>query len=294
MSNRTIYRVIPAQKVNMGGILIDQPLPTYDVKQIDPFLLVHHLEKTFPGGQQQQETGVPPHPHRGFVPVTFVFQGGVHHRDSLGTSSVVGPGGTQWMHAGKGIVHSERPTAEVVEEGKVWELIQFWINLPTQEKLTEPRYIPLQAEDTPTISSDDDKVKIGIVSGVFGGKEGGIKAASPLLILRMDLKKGGKTTIPIPADYNAFIYQLDGQLKINGERATKAKDMTWFSNDGEHVSIEATEDTRLILLSGQPLAEPLATYGPFVMNNDDELSEAIQDFRSGKMGQLEEQFDKGI
>ncbi len=288
---RSIKQIIPADKVNMGGILLDQPLPYRGIDQIDPFLLVHHLHKKFPGGQQQRDVGVPPHPHRGFAPVTFIFQGGVHHRDSMDKSSIIYGGGTQWMHAGKGIVHSERPPKAVAQEGKDWELIQFWVNVPAKYKMTDPAYLPLSYEDTPSVNSNDGKVEIGVVTGNFKGIQGKIEAFSPILALRLNFEKDGKVNIPIPQNFNAFVYQLDGKLTVNGAQETKAKDLTWLENDGDSITLEACENTRAILLAGEPINESVATYGPFVMNTQSEILKAMQDYQMGVMGQLSEKFD---
>lgn len=275
----------------MGGIVLDQPLPYNGVDKIDPFLLVHHWADRMKGGQRQQDVGVGPHPHRGFAPVTFIFKGGVHHRDSTGVSEVVSAGGTQWMNSGKGIVHSERPNKELASKGGDFELIQFWINAPAKNKMDTPNYQPLSKENTPTIISDDGKVSTAVVAGNYEGAQGKIDAYSDVLILRLDLKPGGKTTVPIPANYNAFVYQLDGAMKVNGTETTKGRDLTWFNNDGKHITLEATANTRVIMLSGQPINEPVSTYGPFVMNSQQEIMQAIQDYQSGKMGRLNETFD---
>ncbi len=288
---RSIKQIIPAFKVNMGGIILDQALPARGTDQIDPFLLVHHLDHTYPAGQRQQDVGVPPHPHRGFAPVSFVFKGGVHHRDSLGKSSVIYGGGTQWMHAGKGIVHSERPAKEVAEKGKSWELIQFWVNVPAKYKFSEPQYLPLSYEETPVMKSADGKVEIGIVAGKVNTVTGPIETFSPILALRMLYEKGGKLRLPVPKGYNAFIYLLDGGLTINGKQQTKGKDLIWLSNDGEFVDTAALENTRAILLAGEPINEPVATYGPFVMNSQAEVLQAVRDYQMGEMGVLNEIFD---
>lgn len=288
--NRSIKQVIPAFKVNMGGIILDQALPARGTDQIDPFLLVHHLDHKYPAGQKQQDVGVPPHPHRGFAPVSFVFKGGVHHRDSLGKSSVIYGGGTQWMHAGKGIVHSERPAKEVAQKGESWELIQFWVNVPAKYKFTEPSYKPLTYEDTPVMKSADGEVEVGIVSGKVNTVSGPIDTFSPILALRMVYNKGGKVRLPVPEGYNAFIYLLDGGLNIAG-KPVKAKDLVWLANDGGYVETEALENTRAILLAGEPINEPVATYGPFVMNSQAEVLQAVRDYQMGKMGVLNETFD---
>lgn len=288
---RSIKRIIPAQKVNMGGIILDQSLPVHEVEQIDPFLLIHHWASELPGGEKERDLGVGPHPHRGFSPVTLIFKGAVHHRDSLGTKSVIEAGGAQWMNSGKGIVHSERPPKELAEKGGDFELIQFWANTPASRKLEPAKYQPLTAEKTPTIVSEDGKVKAGVVAGEALGKTGPIELMTPMLVMRFEIGKGGKMEVPIPKGFNALLYLLDGKAEVNGDRHAGGKDLVWFENDGENISFEGLEETRAILLAGAPLSEPLATYGPFVMNNQTEIMEALRDYQQGKMGVLIEEFD---
>jgi len=287
---RTIKRTWKSEKVNMGGIILDQPLPTRSTEQIDPFLLVHHWNDTLSGGKTQKDSGVGPHPHRGFTPVTFIFQGGVHHRDSRGGDSIINAGGTQWMNAGRGIVHSERPRKDLAEEGGNFELIQFWVNAPASQKMIEPSYQPLTKEDTPWLEAPDGLSKVGLVAGELEGQKGKVLSSSPMTILRIELQKGAKRDLRLPKNFNTFIYQLDGSLKVNGKE-TKSKDLILFDNDDELISLEASADTRAILLSGEPLNEPLATYGPFVMNNQTQVMEAIRDYQMGKMGVLIEEFE---
>lgn len=274
----------------MGGIILDQPLPNQQLNQIDPFLLVHHWNDRLKGGKKQRDAGVGPHPHRGFTPVSLIFKGGVHHRDSRGGNSIVMAGGTQWMNAGRGIVHSERPIKELAEEGGDFELIQFWVNAPASQKMIEPSYQPLSREETPWIESEDKASLIGLVSGEFEGKKGKIASSSALTVLRMEFKKSGKRELKIPKHYNCFIYLLDGALQINGRR-TESKDLCLFENNHEQIVIEALENTNAILLSGEPINEPLASYGPFVMNNQTQVMEAIRDYQMGKMGILIEEFE---
>jgi redox-sensitive bicupin YhaK (pirin superfamily) len=287
---RTVKQIIPAQKVNMGGIILDQPLPFGDVDQIDPFLLLHHWKRDMPGGQRQGEVGVGPHPHRGFSPVTFIFKGSLLHQDSRGNRSVVGSGGTQWMNSGMGIIHSERPAKELAEQGGEFEIIQFWVNAPSSNKMDQPSYQPLSEEQTPKYISDDGLVEVGIVAGELYGQRGKISAHSEIIALRLDVKQGAKTDIPVPRSYNAFLYQLDGNLRVNGAES-RAKDLVWLENDGDIVQVEGLEPSRAILLAGVPIGEKLATYGPFVMNSQTEIMEALRDYQMGKMGALIEQFD---
>ncbi len=288
---RTIRQIIPAERVQMGEIFLDQPLPAPGLNHVDPFLLVHHWADTLKGDQHPSQLGVGPHPHRGFTPATFIFKGSLHHRDSTGRSDIVVAGGVQWMNSGSGIVHSERPPKELAAEGGEFEIIQFWVNAPAAKKMDPPLYQPLSPSQMPMITSPDRRAKISLVAGEFEGRKGLIKSHSPLLILRIDIEAGGKVAVPIPENYNAFIYQLDGSLQINGTNATTAKDLTLFNNDGAGIEIEAAQDTRLILLSGTPIGEPVATYGPFVMNTQNEVMQALKDYQTGKMGELIEEFN---
>lgn len=288
---RSIKRVIKAQRVKMGAIYLDQAIPLQGIDQIDPIILIHHWSDRLPGGKLQREVGVGPHPHRGFAPVTFIFKGAVHHRDSTGKDNIVHAGGTQWMHSGRGIVHSERPDKKLAQDGGDFEIIQFWINVPGSRKMVEPYYHPLSAEDTPLITQDNGKVKIGVVTGELGGKKGVIKTESPLFLLRLEFDKEAKTEIPIPDNFNALVYVLNGKLKLNNTTSIETKDMAWLNNDGKGISVTASENTRAILLSGQPIGEPVATYGPFVMNTDQEIQQALADYQMGKMGVLRENFN---
>jgi redox-sensitive bicupin YhaK (pirin superfamily) len=288
MSTKTIKSIIPSMKINMGGIILDQPLPTKELSQIDPFLLIHHGALPVEKGGGQESSGVGPHPHRGFSPVTFVFQGEVQHQDSLGNNEVVKAGGTQWMHAGKGIVHSERPSKGLVENGGVNEIIQFWVNSPSKHKMEEPYYFPLDKSATPTINKDGSI--IAVVAGEQDGVKGPAKTYSLQTLLRGEVKEGSEFTLNIPASYNTLIYLLDGSMEV-GTRKVKAREMVWFNNDGEDIELKGIENTRFILLSGEPIGEELSTYGPFVMNTSREIQDAISDYQSGAMGELIETFE---
>jgi len=291
MAYRSIRKILPAQKVNMGGIMLDQPLPLGNVQQIDPFLLVHHWAETMEPGQNHKQIGVGPHPHRGFSPVTFIFKGDIHHRDSLANSTIVKGGGTQWISSGKGIVHSERPSKAMAKSGGEFEIIQWWVNSPISKKMDPAYYEALQPQDTPTVLLEDKRSSVGVVNGIFRNTKGAITPPNPMLNLRFELKQGAKVEIPITHSYNAFVYQLDGALRINTTKESKAKDLIWFAKDGDSIQLEAIQDTRAILLSGEPLNEPTVSYGPFVMSTQTEIMEAIRDYQQGKMGILIEEFD---
>ncbi len=288
MKKKSIKQVIPSQKVNMGGHIIEQPLPNTYMNQLDPFLLVHHAEWILKGNQRQQEVGIGGHPHRGFSPVTFVFQGDVRHQDSFGNDAVVKAGGTQWMHAGKGIVHSERPSKELAEKGGVQEIIQFWVNSPAAHKMEIPYYLPLSKEETPFI--EEGKCKLQIVAGEYKGIKGPAKTFSPMILLKGEIDTQGSIKIEIPTTYNTLMYLLDGVLEVNGE-VVKKKELLWFNNDGDKVEIISKEKTRFIILSGEPIGEEVTASGPFVMNTNTEILEAMRDAQMGKMGVLIENFE---
>lgn len=289
MANRTIKKIYNSQKVNMGGIILDQPLPQRDMDALDPVLLIHHWNDKIKGGQHSSELGVGPHPHRGFSPVTFIFKGGVHHQDSSGISGVIYEGGTQWMNSGRGIVHSERPNKELAAEGGDFELIQFWVNSPAVSKMNPYHYQPLTKEQTPVIVSDDKKVRVAVVSGESENVKGPITSTSPMLTMRIEAAAGGKKTLHVPSNFNCLIYVLDGEARVNGQ-AISDKQMVIFNTDGNTIDFESETATRAIVLSGEPINEPIVSYGPFVMNSQQEIMQAIQDYQAGKLGVLEEKF----
>lgn len=287
---KKIDTIVSSQKVNMGGVILDQPLPTQGLDRIDPFLLIHHWSDKLKGGQKQNDVGVGPHPHRGFSPVTFIFKGSVHHRDSIGNDEIVRAGGTQWMNSGSGLVHSERPGADLAEKGGDFEIIQFWVNSPASMKMKEASYQPLTKEDTPWVELDEGKVKVGVVSGEFQQEKSPIQSDSPLLVLRMEFKAGGQCTVPVTGSYNTILYSLGGELEINREKSIGSKDMVKFKREEGDIHIKANNDCDVILLAGEPINESVATYGPFVMNSQSEIIQALNDFQDGKMGQLKEEF----
>ncbi len=287
MTTRTIKSIEEALPHNMGGMIVYQPLPSQALAQVDPVLLIHHARVKFAGNKDPLQAGVGPHPHRGFAPVTFIFKGGVHHRDSLGNSSIIYEGGTQWIHSGHGIIHSERPPKEIAEEGGVQEIMQIWINVPAKNKMDAPSYQPLTLEETPMIATNDEKVEIRLVAGNYENTEGPIQTLSPMLVMRMHFKKGGKYSFNIPQSFNALVYLVEGKLSFGEEKIT-TKHMAVFNKDGQNIHIEAEEESTFVLLSGEPINEPVAARGPFVMNTQAEISAAIRDYQAGKFGELVE------
>jgi redox-sensitive bicupin YhaK (pirin superfamily) len=288
-TNRTIKSILYGQPMDMGGMPIRQPFPSNKAEQIDPFLLLHHADVKVPTHIDTNHAGVGPHPHRGFSPVSFIFKGGVHHRDSRGNNNIVYAGGTQWMNAGMGMIHSERPPADIHEIGGRQELIQLWVNTPAKHKMDIPSYHPLTAEETPVVVSADGLTKVNIIAGELNGVKGPIVPLSPVNTFTADMMKGAKFFFEIPSSHNAFIYITNGKLKVTGDAEVDDKYVAVFNNNGEGFELEALEDTHFFIGTGEPLNEPVASHGPFVMNNQTELMEAFRDYQLGKMGVLIEE-----
>ncbi len=288
-TNRTIKSILYAQPMDMGGMPIRQPFPSRKAEQIDPFLLLHHADIKVPTHVDTKHAGVGPHPHRGFSPVSFIFKGGVHHRDSRGNDNVIYAGGTQWMNAGMGVIHSERPPDNIHETGGRQELIQLWVNTPAKHKMDIPAYHPLTAEETPVVKTTDGLTTIHVIAGKLNDVEGPIKPLSPVNTFTAEMKKGGKFFFGIPSTHNAFIYMMDGKVQVTGDSEVDGKYVAVFNNDGEGFELEALEDTHVFIGTGEPLNEPVASHGPFVMNNQTELMEAFRDYQQGKMGILIEE-----
>ena len=288
-TNRTIKSILYAQPMDMGGMPIRQPFPSAKAEQIDPFLLLHHADIKVPTHIDTKHAGVGPHPHRGFSPVSFIFKGGVHHRDSRGNDNVVYAGGTQWMNAGMGVIHSERPPADIHEIGGRQELIQLWVNTPAKHKMDIPSYQPVTAEQTPVVRSEDGLTEVNVIAGELNGVKGPIHTLSSVNTFTATMQKGGKFFFAVPETHNAFMYIMTGNLMVTGDGEVAEKYVAVFNHNGEGFELEALEDTHLFIGTGEPLNEPVASHGPFVMNNQTELMEAFRDYQLGKMGVLIEE-----
>lgn len=287
---KAIKHVIKATPLNMGGFRVKQPLPNAAMDQVDPFLLLHHARNSVSEGSRPQHEGVPPHPHRGFEPVTFIYKGGVHHRDSRGNDSIIHEGGVQWMTAGKGIVHSERPPQSLAASGGEQEIIQLWVNLPSDKKNVQPRYQGFQADEIPVVKLADGLVSAQVITGSLLGETGPVETSSPLLAANLSLRVGGHILLPIPPSYSTLVYVLDGEIRVNNEQSIGGEHLVSFDDGGDSITLTAQSDTRVLVLAGEPLNEEVVASGPFVMNSTTEILEAMRDFQMGKMGVLVEEF----
>jgi len=267
----------------VGPFKVKQPLPNETINQVSPFILLHHA------GPSHHEPGeinarLSPHPHRGFEPVTFLFSGKIHHKDSTGSEGLLQTGDVQWMTAGSGIIHSEGPSAEFAKEGGDMELIQLWVNLPRDHKMTLPKYQDIKKEIIP--SFNENGFELSVVAGEYKNIKGPASTFTPILAVMVSFKKDAETVVVIPQSFNAMLYVLEGEIASNGESIQKWN-LAVFNKDGEDIHLHAKEDGRLLLLAGEPIQEPLVSYGPFVMNYPGEIKQAILDYETGKMGVLE-------
>ena len=285
MKSRTIKSIVYANTFDMGGMGVRQAFPSGKAVAPNPFLLLHHADVLVPTDIPLTKAGVGPHPHRGFSPVTIIYKGGVHHRDSRGNNNVIYAGGTQWMNAGMGIIHSERPPADIHEIGGRQEIIQLWVNTPAAHKLDQPAYFPLTAEETPSITSIDGLVTIKIHSCELEGERGAIATFTPVNTFSVYMKTNGSYRMQIPVEHNVFAYVLKGEVKI-GADIIGANYVAIFNGDETHIQLEASKETVLLIGSGTPIEEPIASHGPFVMNSQTEIMQAFKDYEQGKMGVL--------
>ena len=287
MKTNSIKQVGRSDFVNMGPIRLRQPLPTQQIDMIDPFILLHHYGP-YHISPESNPFDLGPHPHRGFEPVTFLIQGEQLHRDSLGHESVVKAGDVQWTTAGRGIIHAEGPTKDFVNRGGTIEGIQLWLNLPAEKKMIQPNYQHAKHEDFEVISSADEKVSTKIVAGAMAGKTGKIVTQTAVNAIMIEAKAGGKETIQFPSSHQGMLYLLKGKVTVNDTKTLELNEqqLIYFNQDGDGFTIEAEDQSLLLFLSGEPFNEEVATYGPYVMNTQTELLEAMRDYQMGKMGFL--------
>jgi len=250
-------------------------------RAMDPFLLMDHFgPMTLPPGT---DAGFPPHPHRGFQTLTYLIQGAFRHRDSTGGSGLLQPGGAQLMNAGAGIVHEEMPVPEHLETGGPIEGVQLWINLPKAEKRSAPGYTDLQPEAMPWQTVPGGRMRV--LAGTWAGVTGPARTPAKIAYAHLELEAGARFQHSIPTGWIAAVVPLHGAVRIEGTEVPA--DSVALLGEGEILALEATSSASLMLLAGEPLREPIAHYGPFVMNTHDEIEQAIRDYQEGRMGYLD-------
>ena len=276
MIGRTVTRTLEGQETYDGaGVRLRRTIGSPALDHVDPFLLLDEFRSDSP---DDYIGGFPDHPHRGFETVTYMIAGRMRHKDHRGNQGDLGPGSAQWMTAGRGIVHSEMPQQE---NGLMWGF-QLWVNLPAADKMTEPRYQDIPGGDIPEVDLPGGG-RARVVAGRSHGTEGAVKgiATAPLYV-DIALPAGGKVEHPVPAGHHAFVYPFEGEVRI-GDR-TVGRGVLAILGDGDSVTVEAGESGgRFLLVAARPLGEPIARRGPFVMNTDEEIRQAFQDYKAGRL-----------
>ncbi|MCC6479441.1 MAG: pirin family protein [Sphingomonadaceae bacterium] len=253
--------------------------------QISPFLLLdfagpHYFE---PGITPR---GVGEHPHRGFETVTIVYEGEVSHRDSTGKGGTIGPGDVQWMTAASGILHEEFHSTGFTKAGGPFRMVQLWVNLPAKDKMSAPGYQAITSADIPVVSLADQAGKARIIAGEFEGTKGPARTFTPINMWDLRLTAGASLNLDLPEGHTAALVVLSGHITVGGSQAAGEAEMVLLSRDGSGMTIDADGDATVLVLTGEPIDEPIAGYGPFVMNSETEIRQAIEDFNSGKFGAM--------
>jgi len=289
-SSRTVVQLITSvQTLEGAGFLVNRPFPSRTLADCDPFLLLDEMGPVELGPGEAK--GAPDHPHRGFETVTYLLAGRMQHKDSQGHTGLLGPGDVQWMTAGAGVVHSEMPEVDFARTGGRMHGFQLWVNLPQRDKMMHPRYQEMLAAEIPTATSRDGQATVKVIAGEALGERAVIDTRTPMIFLHFVLQPGASLTQPVAHDYNAFAYVAGGAGQFGAKAQTaRARQMVRFANDGDAVMFavpeEASEPLSVLLIAGIPLREPVVRYGPFVMNTEAEIRQAIEDYQHGRMGAI--------
>jgi len=286
MTERSVAETVPAARTLEGaGMLVHRTFPSARFEQIDPFLLLDEMGPS--EFAPRSAPGFPDHPHRGFETVTYMLEGVMDHRDSVGNKGSIGPGDVQWMTAGAGVVHSEMPGGAIDRNGRRLHGFQLWVNLPAADKMVPPRYQGLDEAGIPVV--DDGTARIRVVSGSHAGTTGPIETHTPILYLHATLQPGATLRQEVPASQTGLAYVFSGGAAVGPDKSeVQAHSLAVFAGDGDELVVTATGDVpaEVLLMAGEPLREPLARYGPFVMNTRQQIVEAVEDYQAGRMGAI--------
>lgn len=288
---RSALKVIKSvRNVEGGGFIVNRAFPTHFIREFDPFLLLDEMGPADYG--PGEAVGAPDHPHRGFETVTYMLEGKFQHKDSHGHSGKLGPGDVQWMTAGSGIIHSEMPDDEIVRNGGRIHGFQLWVNLPRRDKMIKPHYQEIPGSKIPQGKSADGKVTARVIAGQALGANAVIETRTPIMYVHFTLEPNSAVAQQVPADYNAFAYVVKGEGLFGSNSMAAARGQAViFSKDAGSSEISIKNESGdspldVLLIAGVPLNEPVARYGPFVMNEPHEIEQAIEDFRNGRMGEI--------
>lgn len=291
MNTKNIEAVIAPREPHFvgDGFRVHNFIPSFanlSMRRMDPFIMMDYNSKfNFPATDVPKGVGV--HPHRGFETVTIAYQGSVSHHDSAGGGGTIHQGDVQWMTAASGVLHKEYHAEEFYKKGGIFQMVQLWVNLPAKDKMSAPKYQAIEHKYIPTVEVENGFVEV--IAGNYGNKAGAASTFSPVHMLNAKLNLGGKAEFNFPANYNTIALVIEGEAKINGDIIVETDHLALFTNKGEDFTIEATEENTVVLiLSGEPLNEPIASYGPFVMNTQEEIREAFEDYNKGEFGTLDD------
>ena len=277
----------PAPHMVGDGFRVHNFFPNGNKLSMSPFYLLDYNAKVNFSAREQPR-GVGAHPHRGFETVTFAYHGAVAHHDSAGNSGFIFPGDVQWMTAGRGILHKEYHEQNYSLRGGHFQMVQLWINLPAKFKMTDPKYQGIKESEFDHFVLPEDLGTVKVIAGKFKGIEGAATTFTPIEIYELKLKAGARLTLSFPAQYNTGLMMIDGMIKVNNVEKAHTDQFVYFKNAGTDFQVEALENATVLVLSGEPINEPIAQYGPFLMNKPEEIQQAIADYNQGRFGYLEE------
>lgn len=288
METKKINRIFNVPNPHMVGdgfrVRNYLPGPFQISQESSPFLMLdYNAPYDFPPSDHRK--GVGTHPHRGFETVTVVYEGMLEHRDSSGGGGLIGPGDVQWMTAGSGVLHDEFQTKEISEKGGTQHMLQLWINLPAKHKMSKPKYQAITNDQIGRYKIDDKGSFARVIAGSLKGVNGPASTFTPIEMYDLRLKQGAKLSFDLPSSFNSMLLVTKGSIMVNNQKAN-FQDFVHFGNEGETIKITAEEDSFVFVISGEPINEPIVTYGPFVMNTRREIMEAIEDFNSGRFGTI--------
>ncbi len=292
MTTKSVQQILPPPAAHMvgDGFRVHNFFPSgYNMgnKRMSPFFMLDYNSKVeFPPTDTPRGVGV--HPHRGFETVTIAYHGKVAHHDSAGNSGIISEGDVQWMTAASGVLHKEYHEKEFAKKGGMFQMVQLWVNLPAKYKMSPPKYQEISNSKMGKYLLPNDGGYVEVIAGELKGIKGAASTFTPLEMYNARLKKGAKLTVNFPANYNTGFVVIEGKVKVNSSQEADVDHFILFKNDGEEITIEPLEDAIILLLSGEPIDEPVASYGPFVMNTQEELVQAVNDFNRGKFGVLED------
>ncbi len=289
-TKKTIEAILPPPPAHMvgDGFRVHGFFPGEKIskKRMSPFFMMDYGSKVdFSPSEQPRGVGV--HPHAGFETVTIAYHGKIAHHDSAGNSGIIGEGDVQWMTAGAGLLHKEYHEKEFSKTGGLFQMVQLWVNLPAKDKKTKPKYQEVTNEMMGRYLLAEEKGFIEVIAGEYNGTKGPATTFTPMQVYNARLKKDATATLSFPSNYNTGLLIIEGSANINGN-AVATDHFVLFKNEGEEIAIEAREDTIILVLSGEPIDEPIAAYGPFLMNTWQEVEEAIESVSRGKFGVLED------